>query len=550
MQEISILIGGKAGDGIKQGGNAIARLFNQLGYWVFVYEDYPSLIRGGHNFSIIRASKERIKAHKNTVDILIALNQETLEIHKDKIKRETIIVYDSDVVETKKGIGISMSEIAKENKLPLIVRNTIALGALAKILNLKFGFVEKTIKHLLEDYVKENIKVAKIGYEIAPERIKVLKQRKQTKPLLTGNEAIALGAVKAGLKLYIAYPMTPASSILHFLAAHEKELNIKTVQPENEIAAVLIAEGAAYAGARSMVGTSGGGFALMVEALSLAGQAELPVMFVLSQRTGPSTGVPTYTMQADLLFALNAGHGEFQRIVAAPGDADEAFYLAGELLNLAWKFQVPTILLSDKHLSESTFSADFDLRKLKREKEKLWKGGKDYKRYLDTEDGVSPLAFPGQKNVVVKATSYEHDEYGITTEESEAITKMINKRARKKEAIIKELKKRETVKVSGNKKSKIALIGWGSTKGVLEEVAKELKLRFIQPLYLEPFPTWEIEKSLDGVREIIDVETNSTGQLAKILKCNGINTTKTILKYDGRPFTVDELTKRLWQEIK
>ncbi|MCD6429126.1 2-oxoacid:acceptor oxidoreductase subunit alpha [bacterium] len=550
MQEISILIGGKAGDGIKQGGNAIARLFNQLGYWVFVYEDYPSLIRGGHNFSIIRASKERIKAHKNTVDILIALNQETLEIHKDKIKRETIIVYDSDVVETKKGIGISMSEIAKENKLPLIVRNTIALGALAKILNLKFGFVEKTIKHLLEDYVKENIKVAKIGYEIAPERIKVLKQRKQTKPLLTGNEAIALGAVKAGLKLYIAYPMTPASSILHFLAAHEKELNIKTVQPENEIAAVLIAEGAAYAGARSMVGTSGGGFALMVEALSLAGQAELPVMFVLSQRTGPSTGVPTYTMQADLLFALNAGHGEFQRIVAAPGDVDEAFYLAGELLNLAWKFQVPTILLSDKHLSESTFSADFDLRKLKREKEKLWKGGKDYKRYLDTEDGVSPLAFPGQKNVVVKATSYEHDEYGITTEESEAITKMINKRARKKEAIIKELKKRETVKVSGNKKSKIALIGWGSTKGVLEEVAKELKLRFIQPLYLEPFPTWEIEKSLDGVREIIDVETNSTGQLAKILKCNGINTTKTILKYDGRPFTVDELTKRLWQEIK
>ncbi len=443
-----------------------------------------------------------------------------------------------------------MSEIAKENKLPLIVRNTIALGALAKILNLKFGFVEKTIKHLLEDYVKENIKVAKIGYEIAPERIKVLKQRKQTKPLLTGNEAIALGAVKAGLKLYIAYPMTPASSILHFLAAHEKELNIKTVQPENEIAAVLIAEGAAYAGARSMVGTSGGGFALMVEALSLAGQAELPVMFVLSQRTGPSTGVPTYTMQADLLFALNAGHGEFQRIVAAPGDVDEAFYLAGEFLNLAWKFQVPTILLSDKHLSESTFSADFDLRKLKREKEKLWKGGKDYKRYLDTEDGVSPLAFPGQKNVVVKATSYEHDEYGITTEESEAITKMINKRARKKEAIIKELKKRETVKVSGNKKSKIALIGWGSTKGVLEEVAKELKLRFIQPLYLEPFPTWEIEKSLDGVREIIDVETNSTGQLAKILKCNGINTTKTILKYDGRPFTVDELTKRLWQEIK
>ncbi len=550
MKEISILIGGQAGEGIKQGGNLIARLLNRYGWNVFVYEDYPSLIRGGHNFSIIRAARKPIKSHKNKIDILFAFNQDTLKIHQKRIDKETVAVYDPEKAEYKRGIKIEMNKIIQEQKLPSFTKNTLVLGATAKILNINFGLVKKLIKEVFKDYQRENLLAAELGYNLAPNIINLPRLRKTPKPLLTGNEAIALGAAKAGLKLYVAYPMTPATSILHFFAHYEDKLGVKTVQPENEIAAVLIAEGAAYAGIRSMVGTSGGGFALMSEALSMAGQAEIPVLFILSQRGGPSTGVPTYTMQGDLLFALNAGHGEFQRIVAAPGDTHQAFYLTGEMLDLVWKYQMPGIILSDKHLSESTFSTEIDLREVKMEKPKLWKEKGGYKRYLFVEDGVSPLAFPGTKNNIVKATSYEHDEYGITTEDPQKIKKMIDKRAKKKEALIEELKKKETIKIYGNKRSKVVLIGWGSTQGVLEEVAEELKVKFVQIQYLEPFPKWELEKVLKNAAEIIDVENNSTGQLATILRSHGFNPTHKILKYDARPFTSDELIKRIWQEIK
>ena len=299
-----------------------------------------------------------------------------------------------------------------------------------------------------------------------------------------------------------------------------------------------------------MIGTSGGGFALMTEALSLAGMAELPVVIVLSQRAAPSTGVPTYTMQGDLLFAINAGHGEFQRIVVAPGDAEEAFYLTGEVMDLAWKYQMPAIILADKHLSESTFFAEIDLRKVRKEEPKMWNEEGEYLRYYDTLSGVSPLAFPGNRKAIVKATSYEHDEYGITTEDPQKVALMIEKRKKKSRSLIEELKKKQTVKVSSNKNEKVVLIGWGSTKGVLEEVAKELGFKFVQPLYLEPFPEWEIKKALQGAREIIDVEMNSEGQLAKLLRCYGIEVTHKILKYDARPFTPEELIKKIWQTLK
>lgn len=549
MEEVSILIGGKAGEGIKQGGNLVARLLSRYGWYVFVYEDYPSLIRGGHNFSIIRASKKPVKIHKQKVDILFAFNDETLKIHQKEIHKETIVVYDAQQ-DYKKGIKIPMNQIVQEQKLPLFTKNALVLGMTAKILNISFKRVSDLLKEVFPDYQKENIKAAEIGYKLVPSVINLPKLRKPPKPLLTGNEAIALGAAKAGLKLYIAYPMTPATSVLHFFANHQNDLGVRIVQPESEIAAVLMAEGAAYAGVRSMVGTSGGGFALMNEALSMAGQAEIPVLFILSQRAAPSTGVPTYTMQGDLLFALNAGHGEFQRIVAAPGDTEQAFRLTGEVLDLVWKYQMPGIILSDKHLSESTFSTEIDLREVRPEMPKLWKEKKGYKRYLFTEDGVSPLAFPGTKGNIVKSTSYEHDEYGITTEEPDKIEKMIEKRARKKDALIDELKKKETVKVYGNQRSKKVLIGWGSTQGVLKEVAEELKIKFVQILYLEPFPKWELEKVLEPGAEIIDVETNSTGQLTTILRANGFRVDHKILKYDARPFTAEELIQKIWQAKK
>ncbi|MGB6010114.1 MAG: 2-oxoacid:acceptor oxidoreductase subunit alpha [Desulfobacterales bacterium] len=541
MKEISILVGGKAGDGIRQAGHLIARLLNRIGYRIFFYDDYPSLIRGGHNFSIIRASEKRIVAHKETVDVIVALNQDAVENHKHRLNTGGIILYDSKKSDAE-GLGLDFMEIVKKFDGKPIMRNTAAIGALAGALNFEWSVLEKVIMDAVEKDVGLNLKIAQHAYDRIENPSKsVPKLDQKSLPLVSGNEAIALGAVKAGLNMYIAYPMTPASAILHYLAAHENELGVVTVHPESEIGVALMALGAAYAGARTMVGTSGGGFALMTEALSLAGQGELPMVIVESQRPGPSTGVPTYTMQGDLAFVVHAGHGEILRVVLAPGDADEAFYTTGLAMNLAWKFQIPAFVLSDKHLSESIFSFEADLDKVKPEKPLLWNNQGEYKRYIDTQNGISPLAFPGNPSAIVKATSYEHDESGITTEEPEAISRMQRKRLRKRKALEDELEKYETVNVYGNPDSKTALLCWGSTKGACIEVAEALDLKVVQPLILEPLPVEALKKALSGADKIIDVEVNATGQLAKLVAGHGFCIDDMILRFDGRPFTVDVL---------
>ena len=545
MKEISILIGGKAGDGIRQAGHTLARLLNRIGYRIFFYDDYPSLIRGGHNFSIIRASKKKIEAHKEKVDLIVALNQYAVEKHKHRLNSGGMILYDSEKVEAR-GVGVDFMGIVKELKGVPIMRNTAAIGALAKVLNIEWPVLESVMMDTIEKEIDLNIKIAQSAYDrVEKAWLSVPKLNQKMLPLVSGNEAIALGAVQAGLNMYIAYPMTPASAILHYLAEHEDDLGVVTIHPESEIGVALMALGAAYAGARIMVGTSGGGFALMTEALSLSGQGELPILFVMVQRPGPSTGVPTYTMQGDLSFVIHSGHGEFLKVVLAPGNVEEAFYLTGLAMNIAWKFQIPCFVLSDKHLSESIFSFEADLKKVKPEDPLLWDAQGEYKRYLDTQNGISPLAFPGNPAAIVKATSYEHDEYGITTEESEQIARMQQKRLRKKKTIENELSKHEQVKVYGNLESKTVLLCWGSTKGACMEVAEELGLKVVQPLVLEPLPIEPLKKVLSDADKIIDVEVNATGQLAKLLSAHGICIDDMILRFDGRPFTVDFLLEKV-----
>ncbi|RLB79382.1 MAG: pyruvate ferredoxin oxidoreductase [Deltaproteobacteria bacterium] len=545
MKEMSILIGGKAGDGIRQAGHTLARLLNRIGYRIFFYDDYPSLIRGGHNFSIIRASKKKIEAHKEKVDLIVALNQDAVEKHKHRLNSGGMILYDSEKVEAR-GVGVDFMGIVKELEGVPIMRNTAAIGALAKVLNIEWPVLESVMMDTIEKEIDLNIKIAQSAYDrVEKAWLSVPKLNQKMLPLVSGNEAIALGAVQAGLNMYIAYPMTPASAILHYLAEHEDDLGVVTIHPESEIGVALMALGAAYAGARIMVGTSGGGFALMTEALSLSGQGELPIVFVMVQRPGPSTGVPTYTMQGDLSFVIHSGHGEFLKVVLAPGNVEEAFYLTGLAMNLAWKFQIPCFVLSDKHLSESIFSFEADLKKVKPEDSLLWDGQGEYKRYLNTQNGISPLAFPGNPAAIVKATSYEHDEYGITTEESEQIVKMQQKRLRKKKTIENELSKHEQVKVYGNLESKTVLLCWGSTKGACMEVAEELGLKVVQPLVLEPLPIEPLKKVLSNADKIIDVEVNTTGQLAKLLSAHGICIDDMILRFDGRPFTVDFLLEKV-----
>jgi len=545
MEELSILIGGKAGDGIRQAGQTLARLLNRFGYRIFFYDDYPSLIRGGHNFSIIRASKKKILAHKEKVDLIVALNQDAVEKHKHRLNSNGMILYDSKKVEAQ-GVGIDFMGLVKEWEGAPIMRNTAALGALAKVLNIEWGMLEKVIKDTIEKKVDLNLKIAQSAYnQVEKACLSVRNLNQKMLPLVSGNEAIALGAVQAGLNMYIAYPMTPASAILHYLAEHENDLGVVTIHPESEIGVALMALGAAYAGAKTMVGTSGGGFALMTEALSLSGQGEFPIVFVVSQRPGPGTGVPTYTMQGDLSFIIHSGHGEFAKVVLAPGDAEDAFYLTGLAMNLAWKFQIPCFVLSDKHLSESIFSFDADPDKVKPEDPLLWDGQGEYKRYLDTQNGISPLAFPGNPAAMVKGTSYEHDEYGITTEESEQIVRMQQKRLRKKKTMEDELARYEQVKVYGDPESKTVLLCWGSTKGACIEAAEELGLKVVQPLVLEPLPIESLKKVLSHADKIIDVEVNTTGQLAKLLSAHGICIDDMILRFDGRPFTVDSLLEKV-----
>jgi len=524
MKDYSILIGGAAGEGSKKAGLIIAKLFSSYGYQIYIYEDYQSLIKGGHNFSLIRASQRNNLGFREDLDFLIALNQDTLDKHKKKVRKDGLIL-DS----------VQAQRIVKEyNGLP-IMKNTALVAALAKTIGIKWLTVEKVLRQELPIETDFNLKIALKSYQETEQKIQIEKVSTKKRYLLSGNEAIALGSLQAGLETYIAYPMTPSTGILNYLASVK---GITVVQPENEISAVNMAIGCAFSGKKTMTGTSGGGFCLMNEGISLATQAEVPLVVVNGQRMGPSTGVPTYGGQSDLLHVLSSGHGDSLRFIVAPGDAEQAFFLSGLALSFSWKYQIPAIILSDKDLCEGTFSVD-QLKSCS-VKPELWHNKGEYLRYQKTKSGISPLAFPGNSKAVVKATSYEHDEKGIAVEDSYNIKEMQEKRKRKFLSLRKEVDQMKCVNVFGNQKSKKVLITWGSTKNPVIEAGEKKGLKIIQPLVVQPFPEKEIKKHLKG-KLIVSIENNSTGQMSQLLKQHGIKVDKEILKYDGRCFTAKEI---------
>ncbi|MCX5665437.1 MAG: 2-oxoacid:acceptor oxidoreductase family protein [Candidatus Omnitrophica bacterium] len=529
MAEVSILIGGKAGFGIDKSGAIISFIMNSLGYSVYTYRDYPSIIRGGHTFSIIRAATERISSHRNAVDYILALNQDTVTLHKERVKENSVIVYDVDSVKcdgvcpVKNAVGISVGSILKEESAPEIMRNTCVIGAFSKVAGIEWSIVESVLKKEISKDIEINIKVARRGYDEVRALTAIKPVKGRPLPLITGSEAMGLGFLKAGLDTYIAYPMTPASPLLHFLASEAENYSIKVIHPESEIAVMLMALGFSYCGESVAVGTSGGGFCLMTEGLSLSGMAELPVVIVLGSRPGPSTGLPTYTSQTELNFALSAGQGEFTRFVAAPTGAEDSYYWAALSLNISKKFRIPSILLTDKTICEGLFNFDIDSIK-----------------EIRPEASSVPAFGPG-KGRVVKSNSYEHDEYGITTEDPVKTVQMQSHRLQKTNLLTKELEKYEIVKCGGNNKSDTAVLCWGSNRPVCEEVARSLGLKVISPIVLSPFPVDALKAALKGIKKIISVESNATGQLGLLINGYGIKVTTQILKYDGRPFSVDEL---------
>ena len=547
MEDFSILIGGIAGDGINEAGLTAARLMNRLGYRIFMYYDYPSLIRGGHNFSMVRASSERIGVCRDEIDLLIALNQDTVDRHSGRLKEGSIFIFDADNVMgegiAEKSCGISVTGILKEEGAPSVMKNSCILGAFCHAVGIEWTVLEEVLKKHIPKKLELNLKVARRGYDQASEFCRIAWLDNSPEPIITGNQAISLGLIRAGLEAYVAYPMTPSSAILDFMANSAEEFGLKVVHPESEIAVILMAEGFAYAGVRAAVGTSGGGFCLMTEALSLAGMAEIPLAIVVAQRTGPSTGLPTYTAQGDLHFVINAGQGEFPRLVVAPGDAEDAYLWSAAALNLAWKYQIPAFILSDKIVSESQYSLDLGLtgKAETARPAQLWNEQGDYHRYRHSDTGVSPLAYPPQRGQVIKADSYAHDATGITTEDPQITREMSDKRVLKAQSLARELEGYETVKLLGDERSRTCLLFWGSNKGVCKEAADSLGLRAVQVLVLWPFPENRLKDALRGVERLIAVECNATGQLATLCRQYGIDVDDRILKYDGRPFSLNDL---------
>lgn len=543
----TILIGGKAGQGTNVTSYFIGEVFSSSGYYVFNYRDYPSLIRGGHNFNVIKISDKPVYSHSNKYDLIVALDQTTIDKHAKGLKENGFIVGDKDLKTEKKFYPIDVQPILKKLNAKPVIENDILIGWLFKY----FGMSEDLLMKELEerfggkkiDIIKES---AKIGYDLG-EKVEDFKPLDGQKYFISGSKAVSTGAIASNIDVYIAYPMTPATAILHHLAAKEKDHNLLVLQLESEIAVVNAALGASFAGAKTMVGTSGGGFALMGEAMSLAGMGEIPLVVYLAQRTGPASGVPTYTAQADLKFAVNIGQGEFTRIVVAPGDPQEAIIRTQEAFYLANKYRSLVILVSDKHLAESDYTFDkLEKSSVSSDRFIVENPSSDHKGYKITEDGNSPRAVPGQ-GPVVKVTSYEHDEYGNTVEEGEWMNKMTDKRLKKEKTITDEINKLNPVSIYGQGKNLI--VGWGSTKGAILDALKDLDdYRFMQISYINPFPIDMVKKELESSDKVVLVENNATGQLGDIIaeKTGHIIKNK-VLQYNARPFIPETIINKVKQ---
>ncbi|GAB7015705.1 2-oxoacid:acceptor oxidoreductase subunit alpha [Methanogenium cariaci] len=546
MSECSVLIGGKAGAGINLAGQTIARIFSHLGYYAYMYYDYPSLIRGGHNFSVIRAGTHPIGARRSGIDILLAMDQTTLRRHQNDCKRDALIIYNSDIITSDTGSGIPLKSIVETNEGSTVMGNTAMIGALAFALGMEWEDIASVIAHEMPKFTEKNLHIARDAFRMQTEK-KVLPRHAQPPGILiSGNEAVGLGLLSAGLDGYIAYPMSPSTGILHFMAGASAETGIQVFQPESEIAVITMAEGMVYAGAKTAVGTSGGGFCLMTEALSMAGMAEIPITIVLAQRSGPSTGTPTYTAQSDLHFAIHAGHGEFPRFVVAPGDAQQAVEWAGHALSLSWQFQVPSILMTDKTLSEGIYTVAPELFPT-HPPVSLPSGKSDaYLRYRNTEDGISPYASPPLSGSVVKGNSKSHDERGISVDDGMGIAAMTKKQMRKLPLMAETVSRLNPVQISGNREADRCLIAWGSNAPLCREAAGIVGITFVQPIVLHPFPEQEMREATRNSRMTFLLEDNYSGQLADICEAHGIPVDIRLPRFDGRPFTLDQLMEDLW----
>jgi 2-oxoglutarate ferredoxin oxidoreductase subunit alpha len=472
--EVNFMVGGEAGQGVQSAGQILAKALARGGFHVFADQDYESRVRGGHNFFRIRASDGELRAISEELDILMALDRASIDLHRPEMSANGVIVFNGDKITDIEGNGgflaVPLENLAQTSGGNKLMTNTVALGAALGLVDYDLQIVNKVVEDHFGtgDVGKANIEAVAEGYKYARQNLKN-KPVQSLRPigngknmLLNGNEAIALGALAAGCKFMAAYPMTPSTSIMEYMAAKSEELGIVVVQPEDEISAINMIIGAAYTGVRSMTATSGGGFCLMVEGLGLAGMTETPVVIVNAQRPGPAIGLPTRTEQGDLEFAVYASHGEFPRVVLAPATVEDAFWLTIKAFNLAEKYQLPVILLTDQHLASSYATVEkFDLSKVTIDRGQLLSGKaltdpEQYKRHLITESGISPRGLPFETGALIVTDADEHDEEGHMIEDADTRTSMMLKRLRKLKGLRKEMGR---PRVYGAAQSEMTLVG-------------------------------------------------------------------------------------------
>jgi len=548
----NLLIGGAAGQGIETTAAVLEKLLKKSGYHVFTVRDFMSRVRGGHNFTLIRFGSEIIQSHSYKLDGIIALNDETVELHKDQIHDNGFILCDSKLATSDpKAIKIDMDAMAQALGNPR-VSGSIATGAVLRLFGESADYFEDVLKSFVKESVLDiNVKAMTKGYNAVRAHFPKLESDAGDTMILSGFKAMSLGAIAAGLKFYSAYPMSPSTSIMEFLAEKSEEAGIVVEQAEDEIAAVNMAIGASFAGARAMTGTSGGGFSLMVEALGLSGMAEIPLVIADVQRPGPVTGLPTRTEQSDLAFVASASQGEFPRMVIALRHHEDAFYQTIRAFDLAEKYQIPVILLSDQYLADTSATVrPFDLSLITvAQPAATYEGEGEYLRYRYTEDGISQRLIPGKSSNFVTADSDEHDEFGRITEAADVRIRMMDKRMKKLKKLGAELQEPEFL---GPQKYDTLLVGWGSTYGPIAEAVKALNEytpdKFAALVFGDVFPlptALLLEKSVSA-GTIINIEQNATGQLAGLIReYTGIVCTSSILKYDGRQISGEEITDRL-----
>ncbi len=574
-QSFSIGIGGAAGQGVATPGDIFAKIFSRRGLHLNAYNAYQSIIRGGHTFLTIRAGVDPVTNMGDTLELLIPLNQDTMDRHLRLLTAGGACIYNADSikpVEHAEGVQLcplpvsTLADITK-NK---VAQNTLAMGAALSMMGIGFQSLESVIREQFGKKVAavadENIAVARAGYDYATAHFKPFANpipMTDTKyAVLSGNSALAMGGAAAGVKFYCAYPMSPSTGVLHWFAANGRKAGIMVRQVEDEIGVVNMVIGAAQAGVRAMCATSGGGFALMSEALGLSAMAEIPIVVIDCMRAGPSTGVPTKTEQGDLWQMLGAAFGDYPRVIAAPLDIGDCFTLMAEIWNIVDKFQVPGLVLADLLLSEGRLSVDpkvLDFAPPIDRGEMITEPNGDhgaYKRYLITESGVSPRAIPGVPGYTHVVSSDEHDEDGVLI--SDMYTNagkrraMMEKRMRKEQGIAAAV---PPPRLQGPKDADVTLIGWGSTQGVIEEAraqlaeqgitANQLQIRWLVPLHGEA-----IVDQLRNAKRTIIVENNFSGQFARYLRSEtSFVPDGHIRKYDGEPFMPHHIVEAVREQL-